>query len=299
VPARYRPKPVFQLRRDPAHPTGSSLRSKNCNPAAGATLVDYVTCGARTTTGAAVRELTGDTVKGTSLRQVANAIDRGFGVELDLNSSSFARVVTALKAGRGVSLCGSSRVTRGTRWQASETFDGNHQWALTDIRQRDGREAELLVFDPLADGRRRKIARSPMWIPVSVVREFAGRLDLRSQEEIDARKPRRPLGLGKATYGVTAAVACSAGAHVTGPAVRHAGAKLINGHTGRDFVVKVPVGRVRARPTTRSPIVSRKRSGQIFHVHQQIDGQPVGGSPVWFGDRLGRRWMHASLLRRR
>jgi hypothetical protein len=250
------------------------------------------------TTGAAVRELTGDTVKGTSLRQVATAIHRGFGVELDLNSSSFARVVTALKAARGVSLCGSSVATRGTRWQASETFDGNHQWALTDIRQKEGREAEILVFDPLADGRRRKIATSPMWIPVSVVREFAGRLDLRSPAEVAANKPRRPLGLGRATYGVTAAAACSSGERVAAPTVRRSGAQLINGEIGRDFVVKVPVGRVRARPTTRSRIMGRKRSGQIFHAHQRIDAQPVGGSPVWFGDRLGRRWMHASLLRR-
>ena len=45
--ALYRPRPVFQLRADADHPAGSKLRSKNCDPSAAATLVDYVTCGRR------------------------------------------------------------------------------------------------------------------------------------------------------------------------------------------------------------------------------------------------------------
>ena len=136
---QFRPRAVFQLKRDPRHPNGSRLGGVNCNPSAGATLVDLVTCGAKRTTGAAVRELTNDNVGGTVLSTVVAALRRGFGVDIDVDTGSFDRVIRALDSRRGVTLCGSSAATRGTRFQASETFDGNHQWALTDIAQRSGR----------------------------------------------------------------------------------------------------------------------------------------------------------------
>ena len=295
--ARYRPRPVFQLRPDAAHANGSELRSKNCNPSAAATLVDYVSCGKRRTTGAAVRELTGDTREGITLRQVASALERGFGVELDVNTASFASVIVALRAGRGVSLCGSSNATRGTRWQASETFAGNHQWALTDIRFEAGRPTDILVFDPLADGRRSTIAKSPMWIPVSVVRKFASGLDLRSREEIAAKRPRRPLGQGRATYAVTDAVACMHAGPAPGAVKLRRLASRVNGGAGTSMVVVVSVARVRAAPSTRAPILGRKRLGQVFRVHQRIKSQQVAGNPIWFGDGSGARWIHSSLLR--
>lgn len=270
----------------------------NCNPTAGAVLVDLTSCGVRRTSGAAVRELTNDTVGGTILSVVAAALERGFGLELDIDTASFDRVIKALQAGRGVSLCGSSSATRGTRFQASERFDGNHQWALTDIRSVEGGRLEILVFDPLADGRRHVIATSPMWIPTGIVREFAGNLDLRSKAEREAKRPRRPLGLGRATYGVTDVVACAAGKAVPVPRVRlRAGGGLVNGQAGRDRVVGVAIARIRERPTTTSDILGRKRAGDTFRAFQRIRGQRVGGDPIWLGDRTGARWMHGSLFR--
>ena len=294
---QFRPRPVFQLKRDPKHPIGSRLGGVNCNPSAGATLVDFVTCGAKRTTGAAVRELTKDNEGGTVLSTVVAALRRGFAIDIDIDTASFDRVVKALNSGRGVTLCGSSIVTRGTRFQASEKFDGNHQWALTDTRKGEGGRLEILVFDPLADGRRRGIATSPMWIPANIVRDFAGRLDLRSKAEKAAKRPRRPLGVGRATYGLTEVVAC-AGKAVPVPRVRlRPGASLMNGQAGRDRVVRVAVARIRERPTTTSDIAGRKRAGDTFRAFQRIKGQRVAGDQIWLGDRTGERWMHTSLFR--
>ena len=301
--AAYRPRPVFQLKKDPDHPEGSKVGSVNCDPTAAATLVDFVTCGNRRTTGAAIRELTGDFVEGTTIGQVARAVAMGFHLDLDVNSAKFIRVIEALEAGRGVSLCGSAIATHGTEFQPSETFVGNHQWALTDIRQRADGTREILVYDPLADGRRPNIDRAPSWIPAEIVRAFAWNLDLRSKAEIHANKPRRPLGLGRATYAVTEVNRCVVAAGVAGaaglvPGVQlRPGAVSVGGAVGRELEVGVPVGRVRERPRTTSDIVGRKREGDTFRAFQKIRGQRVAGSHVWFGDRLGSRWMHSSLFK--
>jgi hypothetical protein len=297
MPATYRPRPVFQLKRDRSHPNGSKLGGTNCNPSAAATLIDFVTCGRKRSSGAAVRELTGDLEGGTWLGDVIRAVRRGFGIDIDLNTGSFDRVTRALETGRGVSLCGSSVATRGTRFQASETFDGNHQWALTDIRRGQSGKVEILVFDPLADGRRRRIATSPMWIPADIVKRFAGNLDLRSKAEKAAKKPRRPLGMGRATYGVTDRVDCSPTARTPSTVQLRRGASLVSGQTGRERVVEVAVARIRERPTTISDIIGRLRAGDTFRAYQQIRGQRVGGDRIWYGDRLGTRWMHRSLFR--
>ncbi len=305
--AAYRPRPVFQLKKDPDHPKGSTTYKVNCDPTAAATLVDFVTCGERRTTGAAIRELTNDFEEGTSIGQVARAVAKGFHIDLDVNSSTFPHVVHALEAGRGVSLCGSSIATHGTEFQGSETFTGNHQWALTDIRKRADGTTEILVYDPLADGRRKHIDRAPSWIPIDLVRSFAGNLDLRSKAEIKANKPRRPLGIGRATYAVTEVNRCAADAGAGAPALAamatlpavqlRQGAVPVGGADGRELEVAVPVGRVRERPSTMADIVGRKQEGDAFLAFQKIRGQRVAGSHVWFGDRLGSRWMHRSLFK--
>ena len=296
----YRPRAVFQLKRDRAHPKGSDMGGSNCNPSSAALLVDFVSCGKRRTTGAAVRELTGDFEGGTWLGDVIKAVRRGYGVDIDINTGSFDRVIKALTQGRGVTLCGSSIATRGTRHQASETFDGNHQWALTDIRHDASGKYEILVFDPLADGRRPRIATSPMWIGADTVRKFAGNLDLRSVAEKAARKPRRPLGMGRATYGITERVDCGSTAAGAKPSttvkLRH-GASLVNGQVGKERIVGVPAARIRETPTTASDVVGRKLAGETFRAFQRIRGQRVAGDQIWFGDREGDRWMHRSLFK--
>ncbi len=74
------------------------------------------------------------------------------------------------------------------------------------------------------------------------------------------------------------------------------GAKPVGGEAGRRLVVAVPVGRVRERPATSAEIVGRRTEGETFHAFQKVRGQEVAGSRLWFGGRMGGRWMHASLF---
>jgi hypothetical protein len=302
--SQFRPAPVFQLRKDPKHPNGSKHTGTNCNAAVGATLVAFVTCGARHPSAAAVRELTGDTVGGTNNRQIAKAIADGFDVELDIHDGSFNDVLAALRQGRGVSLSGSSSATMAIKaFCAQIGFDGNHQWALTDIVDAPG-EPMIVVYDPLADGRR-GLALSPLLIPLSIVRKFAGLLDLRTQQEVSDHRPRRPLGQGRALYSTTDVVRCGAaggGAHPgpppAGPVKLRPHAALVHGQVGLSLTVRVPVARIRRAPTTESAIVGRKRRGMTFRAMQKINGQKVkNAGRLWFGDRDGTRWMHSSLFK--
>jgi hypothetical protein len=295
--AAYQPRAVFQLTRDPGHPKGSALRGVNCDPTAAAVLVDFVTCGARTTTGAEVRELTGDFEGGTTIRQVSRAVAKGFGIDLDVTTASFDRLIRALEHGRGVSLCGSSVATFGTPFQSSPTFKDNHQLALTDIRTNPDGSREILVYDPLADKRKAGVKyRGPAWIPVGIVRTFAGQFDLRSREERAQHKPPRPLGMGLATYAVTEVNRCVVvDHHVTVDGVQlRPGAVRVGGDDGKVLEVTVPIAKVRDRPHTGADIVGRKVDGDLFRAFQKIRAQNVAGSRVWFGDRSGTRWMHSS-----
>jgi hypothetical protein len=292
------PKPIFQLTTDSKHPAGSALANVNCNPAACATLIDLVTCGRKRPSAAAVRELCKepngkmDKTGGTHNSEVAAAMWAGWRVKLYVDNGTWKDVVHALMDGCGVSLAGSAVATHGTKYQARAGFSDNHQWAITDIRQRNGKW-EVRVFDPLADGKER--VKAPFWMPTPLAAKFAASLDLRSQADRQAHKPVEPLGRNKANYGKTDPIRCDDRA-ATPPAHRVA-AVPVGGADGRVMVVKVDVGRVRKGPSTRTAIVARKVRGQHFLVGQRIEGQKVGGSRVWFGDDSGHRWMHSSLLK--
>ena len=209
--AHREPKPIFQLTKDSKHPAGSALASVNCNPAACATLIDLVTCGRKRPSAAAVREQCKepngkmDKTGGTFNSEVAAAMWAGWRVKLYVDHGTWKDVVRALMDGCGVSLAGSAVATHGTRYQARAGFSDNHQWAITDIRQRNGKW-EVRVFDPLADGK--EIVKAPFWMPTPLAAKFAASLDLRSQAERQAHKPVRPLGKNKANYGKTDPIRC-------------------------------------------------------------------------------------------
>lgn len=296
--AHREPKPIFQLTKDSKHPEGTKLAGINCNPTSGALLVDLVTCGRKRPSGAAVRERclepdgTMDKKGGTHNSQVAAAMWSGWRVKLYVDNGTWKDVARALMDGCGVSLSGSAVATHGTKYQARAGFSDNHQWAVTDIRQRNGKW-EVRVFDPLADGKEGVTA--PFWMPAPLAARFAASLDGRTQAERNAHKPVEPLGKNRAIYGKTDPIRCDD--RVTTPPAHRSAAVPVGGADGRDMVVKVDVGRVRKGPSTQTAIVARKSRGQHFLVSQRIDGQKVGGSRIWFGDDTGHRWMHSSLLK--
>lgn len=169
--AVYRPAFVPQL-------DGSAYGGLNCTCAATAIAIDRATLGATTTSGAAVRAATGDTSGGTNLPQNADAAAT-FGVDLVVYSGiTTSAGLALLDEGRGMVLQGGYAAIRGTRWQGSEVFDENHALFVNERRPNPNVAGgyEWLVYDPLADGRRPGIARSPHWIPQAVMLNFAARL---------------------------------------------------------------------------------------------------------------------------
>lgn len=263
---------------------GSRYAGLNCTCAAGAMALDRHTIGAHRTTGAYVRALTGDTSGGTTLAQVKAALSVRWGIQLDLEYGlSFDAFTERIRSGQGAILQGWEAVTRGTRWQASETFGGNHAWFVNDVNA-DG----FLVYDPLADGRRSGIATSPFRIPASVVREWAGKLDVS-----DPVEPYRALGLGR----VYAAFTKDTEPHVH----LKFGASRTSPFPDRQRV-DVPAGRranVRSRPTSMSSayIVDRLADGAPFVAWQKVtDGaRPAGStSRTWYGNHNGTRWVHST-----
>lgn len=62
--------------------------------------------------------------------------------------------------------------------------------------------------------------------------------------------------------------------------------------------IRVAKGRranVRTAPRRNARIADRRATGERFYAYQVTDrGQVLGGSPRWYGNRLGTRWVHAS-----
>ena len=269
-----RPRFVKQL-------DGSRYAGLNCTCAAAAMAVDRHTIGRIQTTGAYVRALTGDTSGGTTLAQVDAALNRRWGVDLDVEYGlAFATFIDRLKAGQGAILQGWEAVTRGTKWQASETFGGNHAWFVNQYNSERG----LLVYDPLADGRRSGIAKSPFWIPMAVVREWAGKLDIS-----DPAEPYRALGLGR----VYAAFTKDTEPHVH---LRYGGRRTT---PFPDHVVSNgSAGYVRSAPRTDAEYkIRRLKQGETLTMYQVTDsGDSFNGSRRWYGGHDGTSWVHASRL---
>jgi hypothetical protein len=264
-------RPVFVKQLD-----GSRYAGLNCTCAAAAMALDRHTLGVHKTTGAYVRALTGDTMGGTNLDQVDAALRSRWGVDLDVErGDTFDRFYSRIKAGQGAILQGWAGVTKWTRWQASESFAGNHAWFVNDHN-----ENGFLVYDPLADGRRDGIATSPMRIPKSVVAEFAAKLNVASEGY-------RALGVNR-TY-----------AAYTRDTEPHVHLKF----GGRRTVpfpdrTRATGGNLRSAPRLAAQYVVRPLDpGELLIFFQITDaGEAYKGSHRWYGNHDGTRWVHTSRL---
>jgi hypothetical protein len=263
---------------------GSRYGGLNCNCAAAAMALDRHTVGQKRTTGARVRQLTGDTSGGTNLLQVNAALGRGWGVYLTVRQgASIASFDNELHDGHGAILQGASSATRGTKYQASPTFAGNHSWYVNEgrgWRRISGVwvPTDYLVYDPLADGRRTGIARSPFWLPRRYLLEFARRLRVGSGI----------LGYGK----VYAAFTRDTEPHYH---PRYGGART-KPFPDRTRARLAGVN-VRSTPSLSASVVDKLGKGELFIAYQRTDtGQLVSGSRRWYGDHNGKRWVHSSGL---
>lgn len=259
---------------------GSRLAGLNCTCAAGASSCFRHTHGRVVVTSATMRRLTGDTSGGTNLVQVAAAA-RKLGIVLSVHQGvALTWFYGQLRARRGAIVQGASSATRGTRYQASPTFGGNHAWYVSRGRgwrlvNRAWWPAELLVYDPLADGRRRGIATSPFWISRYLFELFIRRLSLGS----------RLLGGGKIYAALTRA---------TWPHFhpRHGGV----GITPKMLTLKAGHN-IRSGPSRSYAVKAKSVTGTKFHAFQKAKGQTLNGSSTWYGDHDGVRWVHSSALK--
>ncbi len=254
-----RPRFVKQL-------DGSRYAGLNCTCASAAMALDRATLGVHQTTGSYVRALTGDTTGGTTLAQVDAALSRRWGINLDVEYNlSWDSFVARIKAGQGAILQGWEGVTRGTRWSASETFSGNHAWFVNDYISGKG----FRVYDPLADGRRDGIAESPLIIPASVVREWAGKLDVS-----DPAEPYRAIGLGKVYAGFTRDTEPHVHLRYGGVRSRPFPDRTRGAKDGVD---------VRRSPGTTGTFVRNLSKGQLFIAYQQTEH--------YLGNHNGNEWV--------
>lgn len=159
-------QPAFQKQLD-----GSKYAGLNCTCASGAMAADDDSCGKQVPTPGEVRIWTGDTVGGTNLAEVDQALTARLGINLDVRYRyPWADFVRRVNGGAGAILQGWYAPIRDSRFSGSETFGGNHAIYVTP---------RLVAMDPLADGRRTGIYKyHGESYPESLLRTFAGRLNV-------------------------------------------------------------------------------------------------------------------------
>lgn len=257
--------------------TGSRDGTRNCTMAAGAMGLFRHTLGRVAVSAQRLRDLTGDHTGGTTLDQLKSALVKlghGSGWSGPYRGIATSTFYSRLRGGMGAVVQGSSRATYGTKWKASFTFRGNHAWYIARGRTWDssGRPAELLVYDPLADGRAAGIARSPFWIPRSYVEKFFAYLDFGYET----------LGFGKVYALFTRGTVPHR--HATAGGVYYRAQRKLKG----GYNIRSRPGGTKLRAT---------KAGEVLDVWQKkSDGPLMGGSRVWYGDHSGTRWVHASAL---
>ena len=169
-------RPTFRKQGD-----GSRYQWSNCNPASHAMAADRHRRGVDPRnhhgwkpTPVEIRNrliaVYGDR-NGTSLPQNDVAVQHlylvNMAVRYNVPWSSFRSMIIS---GRGAVVPIKYSVIAPTKYDASPGFTGGHAVYVNERRSSDGR---FLVYDPLADGRRRGIPKGPQWWPASLLQRAA------------------------------------------------------------------------------------------------------------------------------
>jgi hypothetical protein len=169
---------------------GGPLASQNCGASSGAMLVQVETAGTKHPTGsdfrANVKNPDGsyDRGGGTNPSQIVETARRAYGVVLDQRSMEFDAMWTlGASADVAIALAISYAPIAPTQYDGSPGFTGNHAVVLSGG----------MVYDPLADRRRRGIPQGPQKWPKALLRNACGRLNIAAPGT-----PYRSLGQGRA-----------------------------------------------------------------------------------------------------
>ena len=279
---------------------GHRLGWVSCTCYAGAMGIDQATLGQKRPSGCEVRGHTGDTIGGTTIRQVQTVAANFYHVHLsDYVGSSAATpklLAKALYAGMGILSQGYTGPLIHTDHKSTNT-GVNHAVHAATARGWHKNAAgllvptEVLVYDPAADGRR-DMADSPDWWSWGLYLAFGANLHPWGEND------HRILGKGRMYAGIWPD---------TEP---HVHLKTQWGATKTPVQwpdrqrIKVPVGKtanVRSEPDDLDPdhIVRKAKLGDLFVAWQvtKTGVKPVGSaSRTWYGNHSGTEWVHASNL---
>jgi hypothetical protein len=167
----YRPR--FRKQGD-----GSRCQWSNCGPASQATASDRHRRGVDPKnhhgwppTPPEIRNRIGGPCGGTSLEEndaaATHLYETNMWVRYGVPWDTFRSLI---QSGRGAHLQISYAVIAPTRFDGSPGFTGLHSIYVNERRSSDG---AYLVYDPLADGRRKGIPQGPQWWPASLLKQAA------------------------------------------------------------------------------------------------------------------------------
>jgi hypothetical protein len=108
------------------------------------------------------RQISGTWCRPTTLEDCKRAVKALYGVDLTIRYNiPRANFRSLIMSGRGAIMSIRYSVIHGTKFDASPNFYGNHGIFVNERRL----GGFYLVYDPLADGRRKGIPKGPQWWP--------------------------------------------------------------------------------------------------------------------------------------
>jgi hypothetical protein len=118
-----------------------------------------------------IRNRIGGGCDGTDLNENDLAVQHLYGVNMwvryDVPWTTFRSLIIS---GRGAVVQIDYGIIAPTKYDASPGFYGNHAIYVNERRSSDG---AYLVYDPLADGRRKGIPKGPQWWPATLLQRAA------------------------------------------------------------------------------------------------------------------------------
>lgn len=236
--------PTFQ----PQNPaiSGYPLGWASCTCFAGAMAASYDRQVAKLVAGGTLRRWTGDTIGGTNLAQIDDALNAHTSVRLDVRYRlAWTEFVDRINSGEGAVLQGWYAPIAQTSFDAGDGFIGNHAIFVPP---------RWKCMDPLADGRRPGIYRyQGETYPEALLRDFAGELNIGAGRIVR-------LGQGLVYAAFTRAIATAPGP--TPPP------------TGPQVVLSAPT------PSERNVMITQGGlDNSHSHVKTLAKGQPLFRSP--------------------
>lgn len=265
----------------------------SCTCYAGAMGIDKSSLGTHKPSGCSVRDDTNDRVGGTTLPQIINVAMDGYRIFVEPhvggNVANPKYLALQLSSGRGAVVQGNTRALIGTTHQSTQGGVNHAIWANETRGGTSTNPAEVLIYDPAADGRKRSyhVDQGPSWWPWSRLLAFAAAL--RPWGDTDSRT----LGPGW--------VYCGIFPDTDSVFIAKFGGKRTKPFPDRQRAdcPKTEMVNVRSTPSHKAGdnIVGHLKDGDLWTAFQvTTTGAMFHGSKKWYGDRKGLRWVHSARL---